>query len=216
MVTAAIVPSVPRGKDALGTMMFIERERQAGPRRGKDSERVKEPWEIGGRVTSMSEQQMITRQQLRKIEDVAADLGLEPHDWEPYGRYKAKIGLHVHERLKDRKQGRLIYTTAITATPGGEGKTTIAIGLTQSLELLGKRVCLALRKPSLGPHSASRVERPVEARLKSHRPTRSTCTSQVIFTPSELRTTCWLRLSTIICSTAISLALTPARSHGAV
>lgn len=99
----------------------------------------------------MSEHAMITETQMRRIEDVAADLGLGPDDWEPYGRYKAKIGLHVHERLEGTQPGKLIYTTAITATPAGEGKTTIAIGLTQSLGLLGKKVCLALREPSLGP-----------------------------------------------------------------
>lgn len=88
---------------------------------------------------------------LRPIADVAADLGLGPDDWEPYGRYKAKIGLHVQERLRGNRKGKLIYVTAITATPAGEGKTTIAIGLTQSLGLLGKRVCVALREPSLGP-----------------------------------------------------------------
>lgn len=100
---------------------------------------------------AMSEHGMTTETQLRRIEDVATDLGLGPDDWEPYGRYKAKIGLHVHERLEESRRGRLIYTTAITATPAGEGKTTIAIGLTQSLGLLGKKVCLALREPSLGP-----------------------------------------------------------------
>lgn len=99
----------------------------------------------------MSTTPTISTQGLRPIGDVAQELGLRSEDWEPYGRYKAKVGLHVQERLGERQPGKLIYTTAITATPAGEGKTTIAIGLTESLGRLGKRVCLALREPSLGP-----------------------------------------------------------------
>src|SRR5690606_38865776 len=128
--------SVPRERSGTATKMRASTRRNLGKK---------------GRNLAMSEHAMITETQLRRIEDVAADLGLGPDDWEPYGRYKAKIGLHVHERLEGTQPGKLIYTTAITATPAGEGKTTIAIGLTQSLGLLGKKVCLALREPSLGP-----------------------------------------------------------------
>jgi formate--tetrahydrofolate ligase len=70
---------------------------------------------------------------------------------ELYGNYKAKVSLSILDRLKDRPDGKLIWTTAITATPLGEGKTVTAIGLTQGFGKLGKKVMLCLREPSLGP-----------------------------------------------------------------
>ncbi len=89
--------------------------------------------------------------ELRPISEVAASIGLSEEDLEHYGKYKAKLPLSLLERLKDRKDGKLIYTTAITATPAGEGKTCTAIGVTQALGKLGKKVAVALREPSLGP-----------------------------------------------------------------
>lgn len=88
---------------------------------------------------------------LRPIADVAAEVGLEPDEVEFYGRYKAKVGLSVLDRLAGRPDGRLIDVTAITPTPAGEGKTTTAVSLTQGLGRLGKRPVLCLREASLGP-----------------------------------------------------------------
>lgn len=88
---------------------------------------------------------------LRPITDVARELGIADQELELYGHYKAKISLAALNRLQNAPSGKLIYTTAITATPAGEGKTTIAVGLTQGLGRLGKRVAVALREPSLGP-----------------------------------------------------------------
>ncbi len=88
---------------------------------------------------------------LRPITEVAATIGISTDDLESYGKYKAKLPLDLLERLKGNKDGKLIYTTAITATPAGEGKTCTAIGLTQALGKLGKKVAVALREPSLGP-----------------------------------------------------------------
>lgn len=88
---------------------------------------------------------------LRPITEIAEQLGLTEDDLELYGKYKAKISPHVWEQVKDRPSGKLIYTTAITATPAGEGKTCTAIGLTQALGKLNKKVVVALREPSLGP-----------------------------------------------------------------
>jgi len=89
--------------------------------------------------------------ELRPIQDVAADAGLLPDEVEPYGRYKAKVSLSVIDRLRDRPDGKLIITTAITPTKAGEGKTTTAVGLTQGLGRLGKSTMLCLREPSMGP-----------------------------------------------------------------
>jgi formate--tetrahydrofolate ligase len=68
-----------------------------------------------------------------------------------YGKYKARIADEVFDKVKDKKDGKLILVTAINPTPAGEGKTTISLGLTESLCKLGKNAVVALREPSLGP-----------------------------------------------------------------
>ncbi|MEW5865496.1 MAG: formate--tetrahydrofolate ligase [Bacillota bacterium] len=88
---------------------------------------------------------------LRPIAEIAAKVGLCEDDIEFYGKYKAKVSIEAIQRLKGRPYGKLIYTTAITATPAGEGKTCTAVGVTQALGKLGKKVMVALREPSLGP-----------------------------------------------------------------
>ncbi|MEA2580363.1 MAG: formate--tetrahydrofolate ligase [Actinomycetota bacterium] len=88
---------------------------------------------------------------LLPITDIAAAAGIEPDELEQFGRYKAKISLDILERLKDRPDGKLIITTAITPTKAGEGKTTTSVSLTQGLGKIGKDVMLCLREPSMGP-----------------------------------------------------------------
>ena len=85
------------------------------------------------------------------IVNVAAKLGIKEEDLELYGRYKAKISPSVLKNLKDKPDGKLILVTAITPTPAGEGKTTVSVGLTDGLNKIGKKACVALREPSLGP-----------------------------------------------------------------
>ncbi len=85
------------------------------------------------------------------IEYVAKKVGLELEDLELYGKYKAKIGDGVFEKLKNKANGKLVLVTAIHPTPFGEGKTTVSIGLAQGLFKIGKSAVLALREPSLGP-----------------------------------------------------------------
>ena len=70
---------------------------------------------------------------------------------EVYGKYKAKIELSLLNKLKDKKDGKLVLVTAITPTPAGEGKSTVTIGLTQGLNKIGVNAVAALREPSLGP-----------------------------------------------------------------
>jgi formyltetrahydrofolate synthetase len=88
---------------------------------------------------------------LQPIDDIADGLGLDPEEFEPYGRYKAKIDLGVLERLADRPDGKLVCVTGMTPTKAGEGKTTTLVGLTQGLGAIGKRPVACLREPSLGP-----------------------------------------------------------------
>jgi formate--tetrahydrofolate ligase len=85
------------------------------------------------------------------IAEVAAGLGLETDDIDPYGKYKAKIHTDILERLNDRPDGKLVLCTAITPTPAGEGKTTTNVGLSMSLNKIGKKAICTLREPSLGP-----------------------------------------------------------------
>jgi formate--tetrahydrofolate ligase len=86
---------------------------------------------------------------MKPIVDVARALGIDPAALEPYGHYKAKLPL---ASFRGRPQtGKLVLVSAMTPTPAGEGKTTMTIGLTQGLALLGVRSAAALREPSLGP-----------------------------------------------------------------
>lgn len=83
---------------------------------------------------------------LKDIREIAAKLSLTEDDIELYGKYKAKVNVKRGER-----NAKLILVTAINPTASGEGKTTVSIGLADALSRLGKKTCLALREPSLGP-----------------------------------------------------------------
>jgi formate--tetrahydrofolate ligase len=86
---------------------------------------------------------------LRPIGDVAAELGLRPDEFLPYGTTKAKITLAA---IRARKPtGRLVLVTGINPTPAGEGKSTVTVGVSQALRRLGKKVVVCIREPSLGP-----------------------------------------------------------------
>lgn len=87
---------------------------------------------------------------MRPIGEIAAKLGLNADNIEPYGHYKAKINPAEAFKLP-QKQGKLILVTAINPTPAGEGKTTVTIGLADALRHIGKDAVIALREPSLGP-----------------------------------------------------------------
>lgn len=83
---------------------------------------------------------------LRDIREIAKKLSLDEDKLELYGKYKAKINLK-----EVNPKSKLILVTAINPTASGEGKTTVSIGLADGMAKLGKKVCLALREPSLGP-----------------------------------------------------------------
>ena len=83
------------------------------------------------------------------IKKVAAKLGLRENQIESLGNTVAKID---HEKIRSKKQGKLILVTAINPTASGEGKTTVSIGLADAIaKKYKKKTCLALREPSLGP-----------------------------------------------------------------
>lgn len=87
---------------------------------------------------------------LKPIVDIAQSLGIGEADLELFGKYKAKLPLHL---INEEKVGnaKLILVTAMTPTPAGEGKTTTSIGLCEGLNMLGKKTTVVLREPSLGP-----------------------------------------------------------------
>lgn len=87
---------------------------------------------------------------LKPIQEIAAKLDIPADDLHLFGKYKAKLPLHLIDEKK-AKAGKLILVTAITPTPAGEGKTTMSIGLSQGLNRIGKKTCVVLREPSLGP-----------------------------------------------------------------
>ena len=87
---------------------------------------------------------------LRRIDDIAKELGIDENHIEPYGRYIAKVSLDAidEERIK---RHNLILVTAISPTKAGIGKTTVSVGLALGLNKIGKKAVVALREPSLGP-----------------------------------------------------------------
>ena len=89
--------------------------------------------------------------EMLEIKEIAAKLNIAEEEIEPYGHYKAKLSQKLVDRTACDPDGKLVLVTAINPTPAGEGKTTTSVGLAEGMNKLGKRTCLALREPSLGP-----------------------------------------------------------------
>lgn len=88
---------------------------------------------------------------LLPISAVAEKLNLKPEDYEPIGRFGAKLNLCLLTDGRKTRNGKIILVTATTPTTHGEGKTVVSIGLAQALERIGRRAIATLREPSLGP-----------------------------------------------------------------
>ena len=99
----------------------------------------------------LSDIEIAKQAKMLKIGEVAAKLGISEDEYEPYGHYKAKLSESLYAKTKNDPDGKLILVTAINPTPAGEGKTTISVGLAESMNKIGKKAMLALREPSLGP-----------------------------------------------------------------
>mgnify|MGYP000611693440 FL=1 len=87
---------------------------------------------------------------LKKIKEVATEIGILREEVQNYGRYIAKVPIHLIDEQKIKKH-KLILVTAITPNKAGVGKTTVSIGLALGLNRIGKKAIVALREPSLGP-----------------------------------------------------------------
>jgi formate--tetrahydrofolate ligase len=87
---------------------------------------------------------------MEPITKVAQKLNISEDDLELYGKYKAKLPLHLIDQKKI-ETSNLVLVTAISPTPSGEGKTTVSVGLNDGLNKIGKKSIAILREPSLGP-----------------------------------------------------------------
>jgi formate--tetrahydrofolate ligase len=97
-----------------------------------------------------SDIQIARETQLRKVKDIAENIGIPRDEVISFGRHMAKIPakLLIPEKIN---KSNLILVTAITPTKAGIGKTTVSIGLALGLNKIGKKAIVALREPSLGP-----------------------------------------------------------------
>ena len=99
----------------------------------------------------LSDIEIAQQAEMKPISEIAKSIGIDHSEIEPYGHYKAKLSDDLINRVQQNKDGKLILVTAVNPTPAGEGKTTVSIGLGQSLSKIGKNAIIALREPSLGP-----------------------------------------------------------------
>jgi formyltetrahydrofolate synthetase len=89
---------------------------------------------------------------MKPFTTLAKEIGLEDDELIPMGKRVGKVDyIRAMSRLERRPQAKYIDVTAITPTPMGEGKTTMLIGLIESMGKLGKNVVGAIRQPSAGP-----------------------------------------------------------------
>lgn len=97
-----------------------------------------------------SDIEIAQKAQMKHITTVSSYLNINEDEIEMYGKYKAKLPLHLINQEKINNNN-LILVTALTPTPAGEGKTTTSIGLTEGMNKIGKKTTVVLREPSLGP-----------------------------------------------------------------
>ncbi len=99
----------------------------------------------------LSDIEIIKQSKMKKISSLIDKYDILPEEVSLYGENIAKLDLKVLDRLKDKKDGKLILVTAITPTPTGEGKSTTTIGLVDAMNKVGTKTIGAIREPSLGP-----------------------------------------------------------------
>ena len=99
----------------------------------------------------LSDIEIIKQSKMKKITSLIDKYDIKPEEVSLYGENIAKLDLSVLDRLKNKKDGKLILVTAITPTPTGEGKSTTTIGLVDAMNKVGTKTIGAIREPSLGP-----------------------------------------------------------------
>ncbi len=106
---------------------------------------------LTGEIKMLTDIEIAQQADIRPIKEIGAKLGITEDDLEYYGKYKAKLSEDLISRSSELEDGKLILVTAINPTPAGEGKTTVSVGLADSLSAAGKKTAVCLREPSLGP-----------------------------------------------------------------
>ena len=92
----------------------------------------------------MTDIEITKKFKMKDIDTICKELNIT--DYEKYGNYKAKIN-----SVNSNRKGNVVLVTAINPTPYGEGKTTVAIGINDTLRKLGYSSIACLREPSMGP-----------------------------------------------------------------
>ncbi|HFA51136.1 MAG TPA: formate--tetrahydrofolate ligase [Bacteroidetes bacterium] len=98
----------------------------------------------------MTDLEIARQAQPKRIQEIAKQLNIPDDELYLFGKYKAKLPLKLID-LEKVKKSNLVLVTALSPTPAGEGKTTVSIGLAQGLNKIGRKTCVVLREPSLGP-----------------------------------------------------------------
>jgi len=99
----------------------------------------------------MTDLEIAQKAKMKSIQEIAQIAGLDNNEIIPFGKYIAKVDLTAYKKRAEEENGKLVFVTAITPTPAGEGKTTLTIGLADALNDLGHKAMAVIREPSLGP-----------------------------------------------------------------
>ncbi|XP_037581172.1 C-1-tetrahydrofolate synthase, cytoplasmic [Dermacentor silvarum] len=153
---ASYITPVPEGVGPMTVAMLISNTVESAKRCLKASLKVTNfSWSM--RYLPLSRQTPVPSdldiafaQKPKLIDELAREMGLEPHEWEPHGRHKAKLLLPLLN--KQGADGHYVLVTGVNPTPLGEGKSTTSVGLCQALGAhLGRNAIACLRQPSQGP-----------------------------------------------------------------
>ncbi|KAG8707883.1 tetrahydrofolate synthase [Ceratobasidium sp. 394] len=150
---ASWITPVPGGVGPMTVaILMVNTLRSAESLWAKGRERRVTPLPLQIKEAVPSDIEIAMAQTPKAIADLAKEIGIRPGELESYGRYKAKVGLSVLDRLAYRKNGKYVVVSGITPTPLGEGKSTTTIGLAQALGAhLGRPAFACVRQPSQGP-----------------------------------------------------------------
>ena len=102
-------------------------------------------------MTHLSDIEIARKNSMVKIDEISSKIGIGDKSLNRFGHNIAKIDINSIDGLDKKPDGNLILVTAISPTPAGEGKTTTSVGLSDALNLIGKKSIVCLREPSLGP-----------------------------------------------------------------
>ena len=102
-------------------------------------------------MTHLSDIEIARKNTMVKIDEISSKIGIEDKSLNRFGHNIAKIDINNIDGLEAKPDGNLVLVTAISPTPAGEGKTTTSVGLSDALNLIGKKSIVCLREPSLGP-----------------------------------------------------------------